>query len=651
MARLQPRSAMQPAFTLVLLCIWFERSNTLTTAQNSWPIKLGRPELVLDTHGIVENTTGLKRIPQRPQKMGQVIKAEHPWETGIYFYGSVVQTDTEIRLYYGCAGPANPNTTFFCVAISADGVTFTKPLDLGLVAYNGSTSNNIVWATPYSNPSCGQDKPPCGGHQGTGWSNSVLFDDRPDVPSAQRFKLTFDTDTGVYGDRHVLIAVSSDGFKFQQLHMTTTPHGALVTQSNFGDTNTAILWIERLDKYMLFGRRDGLTPGASCPSGDSYGNFRQVAVILGPNTSSSSSPFENLMFDVPPTMALQNNRTFDPGCVDYYNPAPVDNSGVTFIFPSATRHLASPGKNGSSFPSPYDSCRTKNDGFLDIRMAFSRLNEKSTVFERLSTQPTVARGIGTRNPLTGIYDQGVSEWDAGMVFMATGLVQVASEPTCMSSFYFGSQFTHGFEAYHLGEMYSQTPRGYGRLRWRQEGFVALSTNFHDVDDVIPSVKSNFNKNLNRNTNSNSNGSDDDDGEGTLVTRVVVLAMPPPTQEIRIALNVATSVSGTVGVQILDGVSGLVLPGFESLPIVGNELRATVVFNATLNRNYSCSSENGPSAMPRDGSVVINADITDAIKTTGERGIRLRISMFDAQLFSITFVSANTTQHHSPLDPL
>ena len=73
-----------------------------------------------------------------------------PRETAIYFYGSVVSVSpTEARIYYACGGVEAPNTTFLAVAVSHDGVaTFTKP-NLGLIAYNGSKDNNLVFAVPF----------------------------------------------------------------------------------------------------------------------------------------------------------------------------------------------------------------------------------------------------------------------------------------------------------------------------------------------------------------------------------------------------------------------------------------------------------------------------------------------------------------------
>jgi hypothetical protein len=43
-------------------------------------------------------------------------------------------------------------------------------------------------------------------------------------------------------------------------------------------------------------------------------------------------------------------------------------------------------------------------------------------------------------------------------------------------------------------------------------------------------------------------------------------------EVEIALNVETSVSGQVVVELLSAETGELLPGFRSLPIVGNDIR-------------------------------------------------------------------------------
>eukprot|EP01043_Picozoa_sp_COSAG02_P001809 COSAG02_NODE_39_length_48074_cov_106.508890_22_plen_322_part_00 len=310
----------------------------------------------------------------------------------------------------------------------------------------------------------------------------------------------------------------------------------------------------------------------------------------------------------------------DPGCVDFYNPSAVDVHGVTLIFPSATLHLAQP--DSPQFPSPYDSCRTTNDAVLDVRMAFSRMQAgEPALFEALSTVPTVPRGIGRRSPLTGIVDQGSAEWDAGMVVMGTGIVHIPAEPTHATQYYFGGQLTHGFEAYHLGQQFPHAKRGLGRLKWRREGFVSVSTTFDTKHGQATS--------------------------GTLLTRPIVL--PPEalaeTGSIELALNVETSVSGRVFVELIHGGNGSPIHGYNvSLPIVGNDVRATVMWRASFSPppgfNFSCDEENDPSEMPPPGSVRLETDVAPAFRAVANGGLRVRIVLQDAELYSIVFQKAD-----------
>jgi hypothetical protein len=116
--------------------------------------------------------------------------------------------------------------------------------------------------------------------------------------------------------------------------------------------------------------------------------------------------------------------------------------------------------------------------------------------------------------------------------------------------------THAFEAYHLGQQYPAAKRGLGRVKWRQEGFVSLSSGFH-LDSSL--------------------GNDSSSASGVLLTRPILLPSsfdrtPGGPMEIEIALNVETSVSGQVIVELLDAETGDLLLGFRSLPIVGNDIR-------------------------------------------------------------------------------
>jgi hypothetical protein len=82
-----------------------------------------------------------------------------------------------------------------------------------------------------------------------------------------------------------------------------------------------------------------------------------------------------------------------------------------------------------------------NDGILDIRLAVARQPGAPTYVSR---RPFVRRGMGLRDPVSGMFNTSGADWDAGIVFMATGLIQTN---TGLRMMYFGSQVTHAHAAY------------------------------------------------------------------------------------------------------------------------------------------------------------------------------------------------------------
>jgi hypothetical protein len=78
--------------SMAVLGVWTVQDTVAVTAP-PYEVTLGAPELVLDTDGIVDSTSGLSRVQHSPVKVGQVVRQDHPWEAGLYFYGSTVQTN------------------------------------------------------------------------------------------------------------------------------------------------------------------------------------------------------------------------------------------------------------------------------------------------------------------------------------------------------------------------------------------------------------------------------------------------------------------------------------------------------------------------------------------------------------------------------
>ena len=86
--------------------------------------------------------------------------------------------------------------------------------------------------------------------------------------------------------------------------------------------------------------------------------------------------------------------------------------------------------------------------------------------------------------------------------------------------------------------------------------------------------------------------------GVLLTRPIVLPQNLMLEagsqlKIEVALNVETSVSGTVVVELVS-LTGSPIPGYRSLPIVGNDVRAPAVWNASFSpaagTNFSVRAE-------------------------------------------------------------
>jgi hypothetical protein len=98
------------------------------------------------------------------------------WEGRIAAYNSIVQVGEKVLLFYDAitsAAVQNDIQRSTCVAISTDsGRTFHKPI-LGLVSFNGSTSNNIVFP-----PNATAHSP-----------GTVFLDKNPATPADERFKM------------------------------------------------------------------------------------------------------------------------------------------------------------------------------------------------------------------------------------------------------------------------------------------------------------------------------------------------------------------------------------------------------------------------------------------------------------------------------
>lgn len=116
------------------------------------PIDIGsRLELFVDNY-VVDSLSGNANYSlKKPQAQDVALVTDAPWEGNVCAYYTIFQDGPLYRMYYRGlhydGGMTHPEVT--CYAESTDGINWTKP-NLGVVEYEGSTENNIVWKHPGS---------------------------------------------------------------------------------------------------------------------------------------------------------------------------------------------------------------------------------------------------------------------------------------------------------------------------------------------------------------------------------------------------------------------------------------------------------------------------------------------------------------------
>ena len=122
-------------------------------SQAEGPVDIGsRLELFVDDY-LVDSVSGTVSFDlKRPVPQEVSLVTDAPWEGNVCAYYTVFQDGPLYRMYYRGLHIENgvgTHAQVTCYAQSTDGVSWTKP-NLGLIEYDGSTQNNIVWKDPGS---------------------------------------------------------------------------------------------------------------------------------------------------------------------------------------------------------------------------------------------------------------------------------------------------------------------------------------------------------------------------------------------------------------------------------------------------------------------------------------------------------------------
>ncbi len=181
-----------------------------------------RRQLFVDDF-LIAQKTNVRLALHQPVRREVVLTNEHPWEKHGVSYMVTFRDGGLFRAWYRCDGKAlDDRRSMTAYAESKDGVHWKKP-ELGIVDWNGSTKNNLVWAGP-------------------GRNMAPFKDTNPATPAAERYKAI------VVDARGLLALVSPDGLRWRLLYKEP-----ILTEGPFDSHNIAF-WDEWAGQYMAYTR-------------------------------------------------------------------------------------------------------------------------------------------------------------------------------------------------------------------------------------------------------------------------------------------------------------------------------------------------------------------------------------------------------------
>ena len=208
-----------------------------SVAQAAEPIRIGlRRELFVDDY-LIEKLDGARLTLHRPTPREVSLERNKPWEGNVSGYTTVFADGDLYRMYYRGTDTiytqgkvTSPHREVVCYAESQDGIHWTRP-ELGLVEFEGSKKNNILW-------------------DGIGSHNFTPFKDtNPNCPANARYK-AFGSGGGA--KKHGLYAFqSADGIRWEMIR-----EEPVITKGAFDSQNLGFWDTERAEyrAYVRDGR-------------------------------------------------------------------------------------------------------------------------------------------------------------------------------------------------------------------------------------------------------------------------------------------------------------------------------------------------------------------------------------------------------------
>lgn len=362
---IRSNSVLNRVVCLATTLSWFLPGTVLAestaAAEKVWDIG-NRRQLFIDHRFIADSFNTELVVHQATKTREMNIKPDKPWEVGgVGPYSSVLKDGDTYLMWYHVMTSVQWHIDLYagaiCLARSKDGIIWEKP-NLGVVEFNGSKDNNIVFGLGAAGVKLGQD-------------GGMVFID-PNAPADQKFRMFI---------RH---AESGEG-----LHLFSSPdgvhwkltHPSVVTarpqaKGHHLDSQNVLFWDDATREYVFYGRKNQNTPASqgrsiarwASPDLKSFPVVQDMPVVFGPDR------FDDYYRQGP--------------MVDYYMPAaskyPWADS-IYVMFPTAYYHYI-----GGGILPEFKGDIPVNAGPLDTQFAASR---DGLVWQRYDRRPFVPLGM------------------------------------------------------------------------------------------------------------------------------------------------------------------------------------------------------------------------------------------------------------------
>lgn len=194
------------------------------TSQAAKPLDIGSRRQLFVGQDLIERMDDVRQVLHHPERRQIAIKPEHPWEQFGVSYMVVISDNGLFRAWYRVDASAfrgGQRRAMTAYAESEDGIHWRKP-NLGIIEFQGSKKNNLVW-------------------DGRPGNLAPFRDDNPHCRLEERYK-------AVARSRDLYGLVSPDG-----LHWKLAKKNPISTDRPFDSHNIAF-WDAESDQYVAYTR-------------------------------------------------------------------------------------------------------------------------------------------------------------------------------------------------------------------------------------------------------------------------------------------------------------------------------------------------------------------------------------------------------------